>query len=152
MKIISFPLSLRMMTQVLEALSSSERAGTSRSHLIELWRPLIRVYKTTWHTPQLPLSHTQSHLCSQPLWFNHFEKQRQDFHFSILLLFKMQFLEEGQNMKIRLSSVEGSIVRAGHSVFKPGWFSPDGLEAGFVLRIMEFLRLEKTPMISKSKH
>lgn len=42
------PLSLRMMTQMLEALlSSSERAGTSRSHFIELWRPLIHVYKTT---------------------------------------------------------------------------------------------------------
>lgn len=62
----------------------------------------------------------------------------------------MQLLEEGQNMKIRLSSVEGSIVRAGHFLCLN--LAGFHLEAGFILRIMELLRLEKIPMISKSKH
>lgn len=77
--------SLRMMTQMLEALLNiSEWAGTSCSHLIELWRPLIPVHKTAWHTPELPLSHTRSSLRPCALMANHFEKQRWSFHFAFV--------------------------------------------------------------------
>lgn len=77
--------SLRMMTQMLEALLNiSEWAGTSCSHLIELWRPLIPVHKTAWHTPELPLSHTRSSLRPCALMANHFEKQWWSFHFAFV--------------------------------------------------------------------
>lgn len=85
-----FPLSLRMMTQMLEALlSCSEWAGTTRSHLIELWRPLIPVYKMP-DTHHSSLFHTHTALPAPvPFWLTILKNSSM---VSSLLLFKMKLL------------------------------------------------------------
>lgn len=77
---------------MLEALlSSSEWAGTTYSHLIELWRPLIPVYKMP-DTHHSSLFHTHTAL-PVPFWLTILKNSSM---VSSLLLFKMKLLPGGR--------------------------------------------------------
>lgn len=153
MKIISFPLSLRMMTQVLEALSSSERAGTSRSHLIELWRPLIHVYKTTWHTPQLPLTHTQPPLFPGPSGLIILKNSGKISIFPFCSYSKCSSWRKGRTWKSDLQLYRRNYCQSwAPFVFKYDWFHLMVWKLVLYLESWNFWGWKRPPKINKSKH